>query len=319
MTYANKTKRTMNHKNSKLKGLISNIQKYSIQDGPGIRTTVFFKGCPLKCRWCSNPECWNKYPEIMFEQGLCVQCKTCMEICPQKAISFDETDKKPSIDFKKCDLCMKCVENCPSGALKIVGEFMSVKDVMAEILSDQLFYRNSKGGATLSGGEVLFHSDFALEILKQCKNEHLHTTIDTSGYADWSVWEKLINYVDLVLLDIKHLDSKIHKEWTGVDNTKILENAPKIAKLTKMWVRVPIIPGFNDTRDNIIETARFAFQIGAEKLTLLGYHELGRIKFDGLDRDYSLKGLSPLKGKRLEELKNFIEADKIGINVTIGY
>lgn len=133
------------------------------------------------------------------------------------------------------------------------------------------------------------------------------------------MWEKLINYVDLVLLDIKHLDSKIHKEWTGVDNTKILENAPKIAKLTKMWVRVPIIPGFNDTRDNIIETARFAFQIGAEKLTLLGYHELGRSKFDGLDRDYPLKGLSPLKEKRLEELKNFIEADKIGINVTIGY
>ena len=311
----------MHQKNneSKINGLISNIQKYSIQDGPGIRTTVFLKGCPLKCRWCSNPECWNKYPEIMFEEGLCVKCKTCVEICPQKCISFDEKKEKPCIDFTKCDFCMKCVDACPSGALRIVGEYMSVEDVMKEVLSDQLFYRNSKGGVTLSGGEILYHSDFALKILKECKKEHLHTVLDTSGYADWSVWEKLIDYVDMVLFDIKHLDSKLHKEWTGVENKKILENAPRVAETTRMWVRIPVIPGFNDSNDNIIGTARFASQIGAEKLTLLGYHELGRMKFDGLNKDYSLRELSPFKDERLEELKKLIKQNKIKIDVTIGH
>lgn len=306
-------------KNSEEIALITNIQKYSLQDGPGIRTSVFFKGCPLRCRWCSNPESWNNYSEIIHDKLLCVQCRTCINVCPLECILFDEKSGKPCIDTAVCDLCLKCVESCPQGALKVMGEYMYLDDVMKEIMKDEMFYHKSGGGVTLSGGEVLLQNRFAVKLLQLCKQEYISTAIDTTGHADWSVLEELIKYTDLALYDIKHLDSKKHKEWTGVGNEKILENAPKTAKATRVWIRIPVIPSFNDDKENILKTAEFAYEIGAEKLTLLGYHELGKMKFESLNRPYSLTKLSPTKESVLRELKKMIETQIPGLNVTIGF
>ena len=298
--------------------LISNIQKYSLQDGPGIRTTVFFKGCPLKCRWCSNPEGWNNYPEIIFEQLLCRGCQTCVKVCPLHCIVFDEKLKRSCIDTSVCDMCLKCVEACPTGALKVIGQFMHLDDVMNEIMKDEMFYKKD-GGVTLSGGEVLLQHKFATKLLKRCKEAFISTAIDTTGYADWSVLEKVIKYTDLALYDIKHMDSKKHKEWTGVGNEKILEDASKVAKHTRVWTRIPIIPSFNDDEKNILKTAEFVYDIGVEKLSLLGYHELGRIKFESLNRPYSLEKLSPTPDATLLSFKKSIETRIPGLKVTIGF
>ena len=302
-------------------GLVSNIQHFSIQDGPGIRTTVFLKGCPLKCMWCSNPETWTPYPEIMIEGRKCAQSKTCIDICPLQCINFNAAKNIPEIDRSKCDRCMACVEACPAKALKIVGQYMHVDEIMADILKDELFYRNSGGGVTLSGGEALFQKKFAVLLLKECKKQHLHTAIDTSGYADWQVLENALKYLDLVLLDIKHMDSSKHKELTGAENKKILENAKRIAESTMVWVRIPVVTGFNDDRANILRTAEFALQIGAEKLSLLGYHELGKIKYEGLNRPYPLpvKDIKPIKKDDLQTLKELIETNIPALNITIGY
>ena len=313
-------------KEVKNRGLVSNIQHYSIQDGPGIRTTVFLKGCPLRCAWCSNPECFHIYPEIMIEQKKCEGCKTCVNICPLECIVYDEKEKRPRIDRARCDRCMKCVESCKTGALKIVGKYMHLDEVMQEVLKDELFYLNSGGGVTVSGGEMLFQKDFSLQLLKECKKEHLHTAIDTTGYADWDVLEEILKYTDIVLLDLKHMDTEKHKKWTGVDNKKILENAAKIVKTTRVWIRIPVIPNFNNDKENIIKTAKFVHQIGAEKLSLLGYHPLGKLKYEGLDRAYPMSSLAsskgevqPVKKDELDKLKQTIEKNVHGLKVTVGH
>lgn len=300
-------------------GLVSNIQRYSIQDGPGIRTTVFLKGCPLRCKWCSNPECLNPYAEIMIEGEACAKCETCVDICPLQCVVFDEEKEKPRIDRATCNLCMECVEACKKGALKVVGEYMRVEEVREEILKDELFYRNSSGGVTLSGGEPLYQKDFTLQLLKECKKAYLHTALDTSGYADWDVWKEVLKYTDLVLFDIKHMDSERHKEGTGVENEMIIENAARVAKVVRMWIRIPVIPGYNDDEENIRRVAEFASRIGAEKVSLLGYHELGRVKYECLDKLYFLRNVHSIVERDLDKLKRLIESYDNGLKVTIGY
>lgn len=258
------------------KGIIFNIQKFSIHDGPGIRTTVFMKGCPLECKWCSNPESICPSPEIMVHDIRCIRCGKCKEACPEGAIIAIEGSKR--LDSDKCTRCMECVQVCYSRALERMGRGMSVNEVLEEVGKDSLFYQNSGGGVTLSGGEPLYQWRFTMDILQKCKERGFRTAIDTTGYASWKVMKEVLEYVDLALYDIKHVDDRRHLEGTGVSNTRILENIERTASIVRTWLRFPVIRGFNDSPENIEAVASLASRLGVEKVSILPYHEWGKSK-----------------------------------------
>lgn len=300
-----------------MKGLVFNIQRYSIHDGPGIRTTVFFKGCPLRCKWCSNPESLNPYPEIMVRATRCNGCGKCVEVCTTGAITLDKTNIL--VDRARCDLCMKCEEVCLIDAIEMTGQHMDVDEVVEECSKDELFYRNSGGGVTLSGGEPLYQPEFALNLLKSCKEKGLSTALDTSGYASWKVLEKVLQYTDLVLYDIKHIDSEMHHSSTGIKNDLILKNLRRVVdtRRARVWIRIPIIPNFNDSEQYIEKLAAFISQMPVEKISLLGYHEWGRPKYEFLGRDYPVNGSVSPSQERLQGLSDIMQSK--GLEVTVGY
>ena len=255
-----------------IKGRIFNIQRFSIHDGPGIRTIVFFKGCFMRCAWCCNPESQSREIETLFEKG------------KEKTVGYDA----------------------------------SVSDIMPEILADLPYYRRSEGGVTLSGGEVLCQADFAKELLRTCKEEGLHTAIESAASAPFSEIEKLLPYLDLYLMDIKHMDSTKHKEYTGVGNERILENAKRIAESgVELVIRTPVIPGFNDTAEEIKAISHFAKSLpGVCEHHLLPYHRLGMDKYEGLGRKYSLKEIEPPTKEKMEYLLSVAETS--GLKCKIG-
>ena len=274
------------------KGLVFNIQRYSIHDGPGIRTTVFMKGCPLSCKWCSNPESQKAHPEIMTYDVRCISCHKCEEICPAGAIFFTEEGRQ--INWQKCNLCLECAESCPSKAIERVGNYVTVEEVLKEVLTDETFYQNSGGGLTISGGEPLLQWEFVAELCKRAKEKGIHTVLDTCGYSPWGAMKAVLRHVDLVLFDIKHMERAKHKDGTGVDNRLVLTNARKTAALVRTWFRVPLITGFNDSIDNIRQTADFASALNIERVSILPYHELGSDKYSKLGRKYCMeKSVSP--------------------------
>lgn len=297
-------------------GLVFNIQRYSIHDGPGIRTTVFLKGCPLRCKWCSNPESLNTYPEIMVRMARCNGCGRCLDVCVPHAIALN--DKTITIERSRCDLCLKCIDACFDEAIEVTGRYVSVHEVAEECQKDEIFYRNSEGGVTLSGGEPLLQGEFTLKLLKACKSRSLHTALDTSGYADRELCERVLPYTDLVLFDIKHLDPKKHYGATGVSNELILQNLKRIAgSKSRLWMRIPVIPDFNDSDQYMEELAKVLKDVPAEKISLLGYHEWGKSKYGALGRDYPLEGLRQLSQERLEALCGVFASG--GLPVTVGY
>jgi pyruvate formate lyase activating enzyme len=300
-----------------LKGQIFSIQRYSIQDGPGIRTTVFFKGCPLRCVWCSNPESQNLQPEVMVRPQKCEGCGECVEACPKDAVELSEGAAR--IDRSLCDLCMECVKACPTGALEVSGKEIIIEEVVHECCQDEPFYRNSGGGVTLSGGEPLCQPEFALHLLRECKRESLSTALDTCGHAPWEDLEGILAYTDLVLFDVKHLDPTMHRRGTGVDNGLILDNLRKTidSGRTRVWVRIPLIPGYNDSEEHARALARAIGGPPVEKVSLLDYHEWGKPKYGFLGRDYSFEGGVSEDQKRLERTKDTIESE--GLSVTIGH
>ncbi len=297
-------------------GIIFNIQRYSIHDGPGIRTTVFLKGCPLRCKWCSNPESINPFPELFLRKDRCDHCEQCIETCVPNAIFFE--DDLIQINRSQCNLCMKCIEVCPSDVIQRTGKIVSVQEIITEVLKDELFYNNSGGGVTISGGEPLYQFEFTLNLLKEFKKKVLHTTLDTTGYAKGEDFEQILPYTDLILFDIKHLDSEIHKKETGIPNEMILDNLERSLKNNKrIWIRVPVIPNFNDSIQYMEKLAKFLSHKAIEKISLLNYHEWGKHKYKYLDRIYPLENAEFISEKIILEFKNILET--YGLRVTIDY
>ncbi|MEW6262996.1 MAG: glycyl-radical enzyme activating protein [Thermodesulfobacteriota bacterium] len=295
-------------------GLVFNIQKFSLHDGPGIRTTVFVKGCSLACKWCSNPESINRYQEIMTYDLRCIGCKKCVEACPIGAIVF--TEKGREIVWDKCNNCLECARVCPSKAIECTGQYMTVDEVVKKIEDDRIFYKNSNGGMTISGGEALVQAKFTGELFKRCQEKGIHTTLDTTANAPWEDLERILDHVDLALVDIKHLDPEMHKKGTGVGNETILTNAARIAARVRTWIRIPLIPGYNDSESNIKKVAAFAAALGAEKISVLPYHELGSSKYPKLGRVYTMEGTAPPAEEDVARLGKIIES--CGMKVEIG-
>jgi len=295
------------------KGLVFDIQRFSIHDGPGIRTTVFMKGCPLRCQWCSNPESINPYPEIMTFDVRCNKCRKCLDVCPLGAIEIGET---VAIDRAKCNCCRECIKVCYPGAIKIAGQYMSVHEVVEEVEKDRLFYQNSGGGVTVSGGEPLFQWQFVAALLKECQKRRLHTALDTTGCAKWPAVAEVLKYTDLVLYDIKHMDPLRHRERTGRSNALILSNAKKVARQTRTWLRFPVIPGYNDSESHIRELSKFAVACRVEKVCLIPYHRWGEGKYRRLGRKYLFAGVEPPTREHIEDVKRVIES--YGLTVTVG-
>lgn len=273
-----------------MKGIVFDIQHYCIHDGPGIRANVFLKGCPLRCLWCQNPESQKIVPQIMYNVEKCTGCGKCVDTCPVDALSLEVSAgaSKPVIitDRSKCTACGSCVKNCYAEARSLAGEYMEIEDVFKKIEQDKLFFGND-GGITVTGGEPLVQWEFAAALLKMCKENSINTCIETCGYADWEKVKAVIEHVDLVLYDVKHMDSEQHKICTGVGNEKILENIRKISQeLGKdVIIRVPVIPGYNDTVENMDAMGRFIKEElpTCLEVNLLPFHNMGESKLIQLE------------------------------------
>ena len=301
------------------KGTIVNIERFAIHDGPGIRTVVFMKGCPLRCKWCSTPESQSMSLEMGYAVNKCTRCGKCAEICPVKAIAVSDSGEILT-DRLLCDDCGQCVEVCPSGARTTVGREMTVAQIIEEVEKDSVFYWNSGGGVTLSGGEPTLQPKFSLEILKACKARGIHTVMETSGYAEWDVLDELLEYLDLVYFDIKHSLSAEHERLTGKKNELILENCRKIVANypdVELIIRIPVIPGCNDSEDNILRTAQFVHQLEkVARLELLPYHRFGVHMYRILLRAYPLADVESPGEERMQKLEEL--AKSCGIEVQIG-
>lgn len=299
-----------------LSGILFDIRKYSVHDGPGIRTTVFFKGCPLNCWWCHNPEGKSPDIEIFQRDNRCIRCGACLDVCECGAIiqhndSF-ETDRS------LCTLCGACVAECYAEARELVGKRMTVAEVMEAIERDRPFYQQSGGGVTFSGGEPLFQPSFLAALLKACQSQGIHTALDTSGYASWKTIDCLRQNVDLFLYDLKLIDEDRHRQFTGVSNGIILENLRRLSELGhRLFVRFPIIPFINDDDQNLSQMVEFLLSLPRKHpLDILPYHASALHKYDGLGVAYRLKETYPPDQERLNEIKDFFE--KNGLIVRIG-
>jgi len=274
-------------------GLVFDIQRFSIHDGPGIRTTVFLKGCPLHCPWCHNPESQAPVPELLLWPERCIGCAACLDACRHGAIARDGTGV--ITDLALCTACGACAEACYAEARVLVGRTMSVAQVMAEVERDVVFYDQSGGGVTLSGGEPLAQSDFLLALLRALRRRGLHTALDTCGHAPWQVLDRVRPYVDLFLYDLKLMDDARHRRITGVSNATILDNVRALAAAGhRLRLRVPIIPGVNDDEANVRALGAFAAALpGLDGVDLLAYHPTARDKYRRLNRNYPLPDLHP--------------------------
>lgn len=287
---------------------VSNIERFATHDGPGIRTTVFLQGCPLHCPWCANPETWTMEAQLMYDERKCIQCKSCMEVCPSNAIEFPF-----HWDSKKCTYCQDCIENCLESAIHFSSENMEVDEILHEVLKDELYYQKSQGGVTFSGGEPCMQASMLLELFQKLKQHHIHIAVETTGNYATSVLLQVMDYVDLFLFDMKHVDAKLLKETTGADLDLILTNLKQIPS-HKVILRMPVIPGFNqNVCKDVIHLAK---QYSIQEVDLLPFHTLGSNKWKQLKQNYVYKDMKMLDRKELESYITY--GKELGILVKIG-
>lgn len=297
------------------KAIIFNVQRYSTEDGPGVRTTVFFKGCPLNCLWCSNPESKKHQPQLMHFNKTCVECYACLEACPNGANKKND-DGSVWVDRDLCKDCGTCVAVCPANARSIAGKPMTVDEVFSIIEKDANYYMNSDGGVTFGGGECTSQPEFLLALMEKCYNKGYHICLDTCALASWEVLEKMLPMVDMVLLDIKHLDPAKHKEYTGADNQLILDNAAKMKQMGKnIIVRLPLIPGHNDDEKNLKATGRFMKLWGLDKIDILPYHRFGVNKYDAIGEEYLAENIPPIDKNTINKAVQILESYGLTVNV----
>ncbi|MDD3337748.1 MAG: glycyl-radical enzyme activating protein [Lachnospiraceae bacterium] len=297
------------------KGIVFNIQRFSIHDGPGIRTTVFLKGCPLNCRWCANPESKAPHRELLHTEKTCVHCGSCVAVCPNHALTLEEgrlVQKR-----EKCAQCFACAKACPVHALQVEGDVCTVEELLVEVKKDEAFYKKSGGGVTLSGGEPLLQREFTLAFLKRLKAEGMHTTIETTGFASPEYFRSILEYVDMLYIDCKHPDSAEHERMTDVPNERVLENLEYAAAAgQEMVVRIPVIPHFNDAPEVTRQYIDLFRSIHIKQVHLLPFHQLGLAKWRALGQPYLFENEQNMKKEMLLPMKAMFEA--AGIQAQIG-
>ena len=267
------------------KGILFNIQKFSIHDGPGIRTTVFFKGCPLRCQWCSNPESQLKKIQILNDQDKCTRCRQCVSFCQQKAISL--VNNRIQMDINKCNGCLKCLSICPNHALSNEGEYKEIEDIVSLCLQDKDFYEESNGGVSISGGEGMSQPEFLKALVQELKKHSLHIAIETTGFVSHDVFKQLAPLFDLILFDIKHYDSNQHFLGTHVHNTIIIDNLKwAISEGLNILPRIPVIPSFNESIEDAKGFTHLMLSLGLNTVQLLPFHQFGEKKYTLLNREY---------------------------------
>jgi pyruvate formate lyase activating enzyme len=301
------------HHMEKITGIITEFKRYAVYDGPGIRTTVFVKGCPLRCKWCCNPETWESHPQLYFKASLCKEFGSCIKACPTGTISMVKEHK---INRTLCSLCMKCVGACPHGALSTVGRRVTPEEVVREVEKDTPFYRKSGGGVTVSGGEPLFQPNFVSRIFELCHKKGISTVLDTCGYAEPNVVERVLEHVDLVLLDIKHMNPTMHKRLMGVSNEFILENAKLMASKCHVRISLPLIKGINDSEENIRKTIEFTKSLNLEHIDIEPLHKLGGGKYEMLGMKDPFSDFEEVSSGEIEKIVKIIES--YGLKATEG-
>ena len=283
-----------------MRGNVFDIQRYSIHDGNGIRTVVFMKGCPLRCKWCANPESWKLESQLFYKKSSCIHCHMCVDSCKNSEVTLEDNEIKlhtGDYDF---------VRVCPTEALCVKGNWMRVDEVMKEIRKDKAFYERSNGGITISGGEPLLQHEFTLELLKQCKLEGISTAIETTGHIKQEILEKVLPFVDLFLYDIKSMDTNVHKQYTGVGNEQILANLKYLSDKANIMVRTPMIPGVNDKKEDIEAITNYLKECNIRKYAVLPFHQYGSNKYDAIQIPYEMKDVKMHSEDYVNKIKEYI-------------
>jgi len=302
-------------RDSPAKRMVLSVARMTIHNGPGLRNVIYFKGCPLRCRWCSTPESQNIAKELAVYSAKCIHCDQCVAACPLHAITV--TSQSVKVDRSICNNCGKCAEVCNSESLRLLGRPMTVEELVVEAKKDVLFYRRSGGGVVLSGGEPLLSPDFTLRLVQALREEGISVGVDTSGHVPWANIDPILPHVDFFLWDIKHMDPERHRQLTGVHNELILANARLLSqKHAPIYVRFPVIPGCNDSEDNIRATCAFAVGLSSVvEFDLIPLHHLGKTRYESLDRPYGIANLRLVPDAVLQDMKRLVES--YGLNCTI--
>jgi pyruvate formate lyase activating enzyme len=299
-------------------GNIYDIKRFTAHDGPGIRSLVFFKGCPLRCRWCANPESQQFSSQLMFYKNKCAGCGKCIAVCPNAAVLRDETFGFIA-EGSKCNACGICAEACLYGAREIIGKMYTVEEVLSAVLKDSMHYDNSGGGVTLTGGEPFMQPEFIFGLLKALKAYSVNIAVETSGYTKWEYIERALPYIDLIYFDLKHIDGEAHKEYTGVSAEPILRNLKKLNSGLyngELVIRVPFIPGVNSSDE--VQSHIFSYLSGlksVERVEIMPYHRLGSSKYEGLGLQYGLKCVEPVEKDGLKYLTDM--GKRFGLKVQV--
>jgi pyruvate formate lyase activating enzyme len=296
---------------------VSNVQRFCVHDGPGIRTVVFFLGCPLRCRWCQNPETLDREPVLMFNKEKCVGCAACDEACAEKA-TYQSSDGTRHFERARCTTCGRCVLSCYFKARELSGRAFTARTLLEEILKDRVVFGNSGGGVTLSGGEPMIYPGFVAELLSGCRNRGIHTAVETCGSVPWGHFEQVLPFADLFLYDIKLIDAQKHEQWTGVHNSVILDNARVLCERGKrIIVRVPLIHQVNDDDGEFTAIARFAVGLkNVDELHILPFHQVGSSKYALVGKDYGMQGVSEENDQRIARCRQIAEG--LGLRVSVG-